>query len=69
MIFENEFFFVSSCSNPLHHKDFKRTTGVLVVRYDNKKKSLVVIVSEEMPFFVESLEDDVDDFRRPMMLH
>jgi fragile X mental retardation protein len=31
------------CSNPANHKDFKRTTGASVVRYDKKKDCLVVI--------------------------
>ncbi|CAF1148430.1 unnamed protein product [Rotaria sp. Silwood1] len=31
------------CSNPANHKDFKRTTGAAIVRYDKQKDSLVVI--------------------------
>ncbi|CAF1166271.1 unnamed protein product [Rotaria sordida] len=31
------------CSNPVNHKDFKRTTGAAIVRYDKQKDSLVVI--------------------------
>ncbi|CAF0793531.1 unnamed protein product [Adineta steineri] len=31
------------CSNPANHKDFKRTTGAAVVRYDEQKESLIVI--------------------------
>ncbi|CAF5213735.1 unnamed protein product, partial [Rotaria magnacalcarata] len=31
------------CSNPANHKDFKRTTGATIVRYDAQKESLVII--------------------------
>lgn len=32
-----------ACSIPSNHKDFKRTTGVLYVRYDKQKECLVVL--------------------------
>ena len=32
------------CSNPNNHKDFKRTSGVAIVRYDKTKGCLLVIV-------------------------
>ncbi|CAF5099907.1 unnamed protein product, partial [Rotaria magnacalcarata] len=35
------------CNNPINHKDFKRTSGALVVRYDKQKACLVVISDNE----------------------
>ncbi|CAF3368877.1 unnamed protein product [Rotaria socialis] len=35
------------CSNPANHKDFKRTTGATIVRYDAQKESLVIISDNE----------------------
>ncbi|CAF2998129.1 unnamed protein product [Rotaria socialis] len=36
-----------ACNNPINHKDFKRTSGALVVRYDKQKTCLVVISDNE----------------------
>jgi hypothetical protein len=33
-----------ACNNPANHKDFKRTTGAAVVRYDKQNECLIVIV-------------------------
>lgn len=35
------------CSNPANHKDFKRTSGAAVVRYDKKSKCLVIIANDD----------------------
>jgi fragile X mental retardation protein len=35
------------CSNPANHKDFKRTTGAAVVRYDKHKECLIIISDSE----------------------
>ncbi|CAF3639686.1 unnamed protein product [Rotaria sordida] len=34
-----------ACNNPANHKDFKRTTGATIVRYD-KQNSCLVVISE-----------------------
>lgn len=36
-----------ACTNPLNHKDFKRTTNVMFVRYDKQKESLIVISDDD----------------------
>ena len=33
-----------ACNNPANHKDYKRTTGAAVVRYDKQNECLIVIV-------------------------
>lgn len=36
-----------ACNNPANHKDFKRTSGASIVRYDPQKECLVVISDSE----------------------
>ncbi|CAF0911818.1 unnamed protein product [Didymodactylos carnosus] len=36
-----------ACTNPNNHKDFKRTTGAVVVRYDRASENLVIISDKE----------------------
>jgi len=36
-----------ACNNPVNHKDFKRTSNVMVVRYDKQKEMLIVISDDE----------------------
>jgi fragile X mental retardation protein len=36
-----------ACNNPANHKDFKRTTGATIVRYDKQNECLVVIADND----------------------